>query len=172
MTPAVLCPAAIKDSGEPHHHHVPPPQSSTAFPAGPSHPTHTAGACWEPCDGLQEELEGTKEVGLGQSARPRLFPSRSRDELGQTRDEEARGLRPQGQGWEQPKRRGRRDPALSGACGVLARKAQGPSESWGDSQVSPRPAWAAERERQESSEVLASFHLEFWFKMMTLHFVV
>ena len=73
MTPAVLCPAALKDSGEPHHHHVPPPHSSTACPAGPSHPTHTAGACWEPCDGLQEELEGTKEVGLGQSARPLSF---------------------------------------------------------------------------------------------------
>ena len=93
MTPAVLGPAAIKDSGEPPPHVLPPP-SSTAFPAGPSRPTHTAGACWEPCDGLREELEGTKEVGLGQSARPHLFPSRSRDELGQTRDQAARGLRP------------------------------------------------------------------------------
>lgn len=155
MTPAVLCPAAIKDSGEPPPH-VPPPPSSTAFPAGPSCPTHTAGACWEPCDGLREELEGTKEVGLGQSARPSLFPSRSRDELGQTRDEAARGLGPRGQGWEQPARRGRRDPVRCMWC--FGQESTRPFRELG------RRLGCRER-KAGGSEVLASFHQEFWFKM-------
>lgn len=124
-----------------------PQQHRLSCRALPSHPHGGGllGALQWPSGGAR----GNEGSGAWPECKAALFPSRSRDELGQTWDEAARGLGPQGQGWEQPKRRGRRGPGSSGACGALARKAQGPSGSWGDSQVSPRPGRAAERERQE-----------------------
>ena len=108
-------------------------RGGTTFPeptGGPPRPTRTTWGRQETLDGLWEESEGMKEVGAWPKCP--LFPPRPRDKLGQTPGPGGRGTRATEAGLGSGlSAEGRRDPGFSVVRGVLARKARGPSESWG-----------------------------------------